>query len=45
MLSSLFSLHFLAWTKKRSKKVQDCACFAQKTCAQLTKSFKLSGVS
>jgi len=28
--------------KNEAKKSQDCACFAQKTCARLTKSFKLA---
>jgi len=28
--------------KNEAKKNQDCACFTQKTCARLTKSFKLA---
>jgi len=36
-------LHFFVLTQKNeAKKGQDCACFAQKTCARLTKSFKLA---
>jgi hypothetical protein len=36
-------LHFFVLIQKNeAKKNQDCACFAQKTCARLTKSFKLA---
>ena len=35
-------LHFLAWTKKRSKKIQDYARFAQKISARTAKSSKLA---
>gem|GEM_PF-3006436 len=37
------SFHFFVLTQKNeTKKSQDCACFAQKTYARLTKSFKLA---
>jgi hypothetical protein len=39
------ALHFFVLTQKNeAKKGQDCACFAQKTYARLTKSFKLAAV-